>query len=257
MEPNPPASKLTLIRRAYYDLIGLPPTPQQVIDFINNESPDAYENLIDQLLASKQYGEKWGTHWLDLVRYAESNSYERDGTKPFVWRYRDYVIRSLNDDKPYDDFIREQLAGDEMGDFTPDGLIATGYYRLGKWDDEPVDAEQAWFDDMDDVLSTTGVAFLGMTIGCARCHDHKIDPIPQTDYYSMLAFFRNVQRYGVRGHDTVLRQSTRPIVPKAEQNRHSEENERYEQQVRRNNEALQKIEELVKKRFHSCRARRV
>ncbi|MCA9238977.1 MAG: DUF1553 domain-containing protein, partial [Planctomycetales bacterium] len=138
-------------------------------------------------------------HWLDVVRYAESNSFERDNPKPFVWRYRDYVIRSLNEDKPYDQFVREQLAGDELDEVTSDSIIATGYYRLGTWDDEPADPLQAKYDDLDNIVSTTGQALLGLTVGCARCHDHKIDPMPQSDYYSLLAFFADVTPYGVRG----------------------------------------------------------
>ena len=147
------------------------------------------------MLASPRYGEKWGRHWLDLVRFAETNSYERDNPKPNAWRYRDYVIRSFNQDKPYDQFIREQLAGDELPDRSTDALIATGYYRLGIWDDEPTDAEQSRFDGLDDIIATTGQVFLGLTVDCARCHDHKIDPIPQRDYYRLLAFIRNINHY--------------------------------------------------------------
>ena len=211
LRPNPPANKLALVRRAYYDMTGLPPTPAEVQEFIADKSPDAWERLVDRLLASKHYGEKWGRHWLDLVRYGETNSYERDGAKPHVWRYRDYVIQSLNDDKPYDAFITEQLAGDEIPKPTADSIVATGYYRLGIWQDEPVSLEESLFNDLDDLVVTTSETFLGLTVGCARCHDHKIDPIPQRDYYRMLAFFRNVRRYGVRGHDTVLAASVREI----------------------------------------------
>ncbi|MBO0698658.1 MAG: PSD1 domain-containing protein, partial [Zavarzinella sp.] len=195
LAPAPPTERVALVRRVYYDLIGLAPTPEEVDVFVNDRSPDAYEQLIDRLLNSPHYGEKWGRHWLDIVRYAETNGYERDGYKPFVWRYRDYVIRSFNADKPYDQFVREQLAGDEMPGYNPDAVIATGYYRLGLWDDEPADPLQAQFDDYDDIVATTGQAFLGMTMNCARCHDHKIDPIPQKDYYSLLAFFRDIPRY--------------------------------------------------------------
>src|SRR5205823_2662089 len=131
----------------------------------------------------------------DLVRFAETNSYERDGAKPNAWRYRDYVIRSFNADKPYDRFIKEQLAGDELPDGGNDGLIATGYYRLGIWDDEPTDPLQSRYDGLDDIIATTGQVFLGLTVDCARCHDHKIDPIPQKDYYRLLSFFQNVQPY--------------------------------------------------------------
>jgi mono/diheme cytochrome c family protein len=196
IKPAPPAAREVLIRRAYYDLIGLPPTLEQVQQFVKDPDPKAYENLIDTLLESPHYGEKWGRHWLDLVRYAESNSFERDGTKPFVWRYRDYVIRAFNQDKPYDQFLTEQLAGDELPEVTAETLAATGYYRLGQWDDEPADRLQARYDELDDILGTTAQTMLGLTVNCARCHDHKIDPIPQSDYYQMLAFFHNVRGYG-------------------------------------------------------------
>ncbi len=202
LKPNPPADRRTLIRRAHYDLTGLPPSPEQVAAFVADPDPQAFEKLIDRLLDSPHYGERWGRHWLDLVRYAETNSFERDGPKPNAWKYRDYVIRSLNEDKPYSRFVREQLAGDELDDVTTDSLIATGYYRLGIWDDEPADPLQSRFDEMDDIISTTGQVFLGLTIDCARCHDHKIDPIPQADYYSMLAFLADVKPYGTRGNQT-------------------------------------------------------
>ncbi len=195
LRPAPPASKAELIRRVTYDLTGLPPTPEEVDSFIADASPDAYERLVDRLLASPRYGEKWARGWLDLVRFAETNSYERDGPKPNTWRYRDYVIRSLNDDKPYDRFVREQLAGDEMPDAAPDSIVGTGFYRLGIWDDEPSDREQAYYDGLDDVVATTGQVFLGLTVDCARCHDHKLDPIPQKDYYRLVSFFRNVNHY--------------------------------------------------------------
>ncbi len=199
LQPNPPAARQELLRRAYYDLTGLPPTPQEVDAFLADTSPRAYEALIDRLLASPRYGEKWGRHWLDLVRFAETNSYERDGPKPHAWRFRDYVIRSFNQDKPFDRFIREQLAGDELPDRDIDAIIATGYYRLGIWDDEPADREQRRYDGLDDIVATTGQVFLGLTMDCARCHNHKRDPIPQKDYYRLLAFFRNISDYNNGG----------------------------------------------------------
>ncbi len=205
LKPAAPASKTSLLRRVTYDLTGLPPTPEEVDAFLKDESPDAYEKVVDRLLASPHHGEKWGRHWLDLVRYAETNGYEFDTAKPHVWRYRDYVIKSFNDDKPYDRFVREQLAGDELEPLTPDGLVATGYYRLGVWDSGAPDRLQAQFDELDDIVATTGQVFLGLTVNCARCHDHKIDPFPTADYYRLLAFFRGVQRYGGR------RGSTRPL----------------------------------------------
>lgn len=193
LRPAPPADKLALLRRAYYDLTGLPPTPEDVDAFLADESDSAYEKVIDRLLDSPHYGEKWARHWLDLVRYAETNGYERDNPKDNVWKYRDYVIQSFNEDKPYDRFVIEQLAGDELDEPTAESITATGYYRLGLWDDEPVDREQAFHDGLDDVIVTTSEAFLGLTVGCARCHDHKLDPIPQTDYYRLQAFFANLQ----------------------------------------------------------------
>ena len=205
---NPPAAPRELVRRACFDLVGLPPTPEEVAAFERNPTDAAWEHLIDRLLASAHYGERWGRHWLDLVRYAESNGYERDGAKPNAWRYRDYVIESFNSDKPYDRFIREQLAGDEIADDLMaqaatankewrDAIIATGFYRLHVWDDEPDSTVKAEFDDLDDIMVTTGAAFLGLTIGCARCHDHKFDPISQADYYSMLSFIRSIDGYGL------------------------------------------------------------
>jgi len=198
LTPAKPAGPGVLIRRVTYDLTGLPPKPEEIDAFVTDYEANpqaAYEKLIDRLLASPHYGEKWGRHWLDVVRYAETNGYERDGPKPFVWRYRDYVIKSFNDDKPFDLFVREQIAGDELPGFKPDQIIATGFYRLGLWDDEPADHLQARYDELDDLVATTGQVFLGMTMNCARCHDHKIDPIPQKDYYRLLAFFQDVQRF--------------------------------------------------------------
>ena len=201
--PAPAASKETLLRRLFYTLTGLPPSPKEVAAFLGDQSTDAYEKVVDRLLESRQHGEHWGRHWLDLVRYAESNSFERDNPKPFVWRYRDYVIRSLNADKPYDQFIREQLAGDELDEVTPDSIIATGYFRLGLWDDEPADRPLAFYDGLDDIVGTTSQTFLGLTANCARCHDHKIDPFSQRDYYSLLAFFHGIKPYG--GDNEILR----------------------------------------------------
>jgi mono/diheme cytochrome c family protein len=204
LQPAPPAEKSALLRRLTYDLTGLPPSPEEVEDFIKDTGEHAYEKVVDRLLASPHYGEKWGRHWLDLVRYAETNGYEFDAAKPNAWRYRDYVIRSFNDDKPYDLFVKEQIAGDELEKVTPDSIIATGWYRLGPWDSGAPDRLQASYDELDDIVSTAGQAFLGLTVQCARCHDHKIDPFPQKDYYRLLAFFHNIQRYGQRGSQRSL-----------------------------------------------------
>ena len=192
---NPSASPRELLRRVYFDLIGLPPTPAEVAAFEQDPSDEHYDRIIERLLALPQYGERWGRHWLDVVRFAQSNGYERDGEKLLAWRYRDYVIDAFNADKPYDRFVQEQIAGDELPDATAASVAATGFQRLGVFDDEPDDRLAAEFEALDDVLSTTGAAFLGLTLGCARCHDHKFDPIPQADYYSMLAFFRGVRPF--------------------------------------------------------------
>jgi mono/diheme cytochrome c family protein len=207
LSPARRAGKVALLRRLSYDLTGLPPSPEAVDAFVADASADAYEKVVDRLLASPRYGERWARHWLDVVRFAETNSFERDGVKPNAWRYRDYVIRSLNDDKPYDQFTCEQLAGDELPEVTTDSIIATGYYRLGLWDDEPADPLQARYDELDDIVATTAQVFLGLTINCARCHDHKIDPIPQTDYYRLLAFFHDIQSYGVRSDQRSFNQT--------------------------------------------------
>ena len=225
------ATPRELVRRAYFDLWGLPPSPEAVAAFEQNPSDEAWSRLVDRLLASPYYGERWARHWLDVVRYAESNGYERDGEKPNAWRYRDYVIDSFNDDKPYDQFVREQLAGDELamelvdgatadsGRAWRDAIVATGFYRLHVWDDEPDSTIVAEYDDLDDVMVSTGAAFLGLTLGCARCHDHKFDPISQRDYYSLLSFFRGIDPYGQHktgGGGRGTGQITRPLATPAE-----------------------------------------
>ncbi|MDW8207006.1 MAG: DUF1549 and DUF1553 domain-containing protein, partial [Chloroherpetonaceae bacterium] len=229
----------------------LPPTPEEVEGFVRDRAAGAWERVVDRLLASPHYGERWARHWLDLVRYAETNSFERDGDKPFVWRYRDYVIQAFNQDKPYDRFIIEQLAGDELPDATPETLIATGYYRLGPWDDEPSDPEQAFYDDLDDILSTTGQTFLGLTVGCARCHDHKVDPMPQRDYYRFAAFFRNINRFGVRSPESIEKFSVRPIASMEEQTRFEQESRTYRQRVQQVEEQLRAIEAIVRPDFEN------
>jgi mono/diheme cytochrome c family protein len=192
---NGAADRLTLARRLAYDLHGLPMSPAEVDAFVADKTGDAWEKLIDRLLDSPRYGEKWGRHWLDVVRYAETNGYERDGIKPNAWRYRDYVIKSFNDNKPFDRFVREQIAGDELFPGQAEAIVATGFYRLGTWDDEPADPLLARFDGYDDLVATIGQGFLAMTFNCARCHDHKVDPIPAADYYRMVAFVRDVRPF--------------------------------------------------------------
>jgi hypothetical protein len=245
LAPAPPADKATLLRRACYTLTGLPPSPEAVQAFLADDSPDAYERVIEELLSSRRYGEHWGRHWLDLVRYAESNSFERDNPKPFVWRFRDYVIRSFNDDKPYDQFIREQLAGDELEEVTPDTIIATGYYRLGLWDDEPADPLLAYYDGLDDIVATTGQTFLGLTVNCCRCHDHKIDPIPQRDYYKFLAFFHGVKHYGDRSDESVANASLTSIGSQTEDEKHRELVAAWEAGIAENQRLQKEIEDKI------------
>ena len=186
------ANKRTLIRRAYFDLVGVPPPIEDVDAFIADDRPDAYERLIDRLLASPQFGERWARHWLDLVRYAESDGYKADAYRPHAWRYRDYVIRSLNADKPYDRFMAEQIAGDEIAPHDPDALIATGYYRVGIYEYNQRDVRTQWAVILNDITDVTADVFLGMGMSCARCHDHKFDPLLQKDYYRLQAFFASI-----------------------------------------------------------------
>ncbi|MBL8810727.1 MAG: DUF1549 domain-containing protein [Planctomycetaceae bacterium] len=193
LSPAPEADRLTLIRRLSFDLIGLPPTPEQISEFLNDSSPDAWEKLVDRMLASPQYGERWARHWLDVVRYADSDGYRIDHYRPDSWRYRDYVIRSLNQDKPYDRFVQEQLAGDELFPGNPDALIATGYLRHWIYEYNNRDAKGQWDIILNEVTDTTGDVFLGVGMQCARCHDHKFDPILQKDYYRLRAFFEAIR----------------------------------------------------------------
>jgi len=191
LQPNKPADKITLLRRVTIDLTGLLPTNEETQAFVNDNSPNAYEKVVDRLLASSAYGERWGRHWLDIARYADSNGYKADETRPDMWRYRDYVIQAFNEDKPYDRFVREQIAGDELYPGDPDALLAMGFNR--NWIDETNAAGLVIRrqETLDEITNVTGSAFLGMTFACARCHDHKYDPIPQKDYYRLQAFFAN------------------------------------------------------------------
>ncbi len=197
LHPSPEADRRTLIRRATFDLLGLPPTPEEVQTFVSDPSSDAYEKLIDRLLASPHYGEQWGRHWLDVVRFGESHGYERNHLRERAWPYRDYVIESLNQDKPFDRMILEQLAGDQIAPHDPKVEVATGFLVGGVHDDvkiENIEGQlQQRANDLDDMVLTTGAAFLGLTVNCARCHDHKFDPILQADYYRMQAAFSGVQ----------------------------------------------------------------
>jgi mono/diheme cytochrome c family protein len=213
LSPSPRADRRALIRRAYLDLLGLPPAPDEVDAFVNDRSPDAWPRLVDRLLASPHYGERWARHWLDLVRYADSGGFEFDVDRPQDWRYRDYVVSAFNNDKPYDRFIREQVAGDEYAPVSDESMIATGFLRLGP---ESGGGERGRQDALDDLVATTSLAFMGVTVACARCHNHKFDPIPQKDYYRIQAVFFST------------RSVEHPLVPSHEVDSHRQETARLE-----------------------------
>ncbi len=196
LSPNPIVDRRVLIRRAYFDLIGLPPAASEVESFVNDPDPNAFEKVLDKLLASPQYGERWGRHWLDVARFAESHGFEQDYDRPFAYYFRDFVIQAFNQDMPFDQFVKWQLAGDEFAPDTPLAQMATGFLGAGVFPTQITanEVERTRYDALDDMTATTGGAFLGLTIGCARCHDHKFDPIPAADYYRMLATFTTTVR---------------------------------------------------------------
>lgn len=202
LEPAPRADRITLIRRATFDLHGLPPTPGEIDEFLADKSDDAFVKVIERLLKSPCYGERWGRHWLDLASYADSHGFELDYPRPYAWRYRDYVIQAFNDDKPYDQFLHEQIAGDVLAPNDPSAAVATGFLAAGPWDYSGyVTAIQGTaasrgtrLQDLDNMLTTVMTTAVGLTVGCAKCHDHKFDPIPQKDYYQLQAVFAGVRR---------------------------------------------------------------
>ena len=191
IEPNPAADKLTTIRRVSFDLLGLAPTREEIQKFEADTSGDSYEKLLDRLLANPHYGERWGRHWLDVARFGESHGYESDNERPHAWTYRDAVIKALNQDLPFDEFVKWQVAGDILQPENSLAVSLTGFLSAGSTvtNVDGVDREKANYDKMDDIVSATGSAFLGLTVGCARCHNHKYDPISQEDYYKMVGFF--------------------------------------------------------------------
>ena len=196
INPNPPTDRRTLARRLFFDLIGLPPTAEQVERFVANKEPDAVEKLVDRLLESDHYGERWARHWLDVARFGESHGFEQDYDRPHAYHYRDFVIRALNDDMPYDQFVRWQIAGDELAPDNPLAMMATGFLGAGVFPTQLTEKEfeSSRYDELDDMIGTIGTSMLGMTIGCARCHDHKFDPIPQADYYRLISTFSTTIR---------------------------------------------------------------
>jgi hypothetical protein len=202
LRPSPPADRATLLRRVTFDLHGLPPTPKEIDAFLNDTAADAYERLIDRLLASPRYGERWGRHWLDVVHYGDTHGYDKDKRRDHAWPYRDYVIRAFNDDKPFDRFVKEQIAGDVLYPDEPNGVVATGFIAAGPWDfvghvelrEGTLEKEKTRLLDRDDMVANTCSTFLSLTVHCARCHDHKFDPIPARDYYRLQAVFAGVER---------------------------------------------------------------
>jgi hypothetical protein len=247
LTPAPRADRYTLVRRAYLDLLGLPPTPAQVEAFVGDRSPDAWEHLVDRLLASPHYGERYGRIWLDVARYADSAGFEYDTHRPNAWRYRDYVIKSFNDDKPYDRFLIEQIAGDEMDGRTDDSLIATGFLRMGprvlfREKDNP----ERRYDYLDEIIGTIGKGTLGLTVNCARCHNHKFDPISQKDYYKLEASLFGYVETEV------------PLAPKAEAEAYLARNEEIDATIAALKHAIEDVErpyrdrlqrEQIKQRF--------
>ena len=198
LEPSPEAERATLLRRLKFDLTGLPPSPEEIDAFLNDPLPNAYERLVDRLLAEPQYGERWGRHWLDVARFTESQGFEYDRMRENAWPYRDYVINSFNEDRPYDRFVKEQIAGDVLEPVTRPGIVATGFLVCGPWDQagsSQANATQRMItreEELEDIISVTSQSFLGLTVNCARCHSHKFDPIPQADYYRVKAVFQGV-----------------------------------------------------------------
>ncbi len=199
LEPSPPADRLTLLRRLSFDLTGLPPTPAEIDFFVHDRSPLAYETLVERLLASPRYGERWGRHWLDVARYTESQGFEYDRLRDHAWHYRDYIIQCFNEDRPYDRFMREQIAGDVMEPITSAGIIATSLLVCGPWDqagNSQSNVTQRMItreDELEDLIGVVGQTFLGLSVNCARCHDHKFDPIPHEEYYRIKSVFEGVK----------------------------------------------------------------
>lgn len=232
LKPAPPASRVALIRRATFDLHGLPPTPQEIDAFVRDKSPNAWEKVVERLLASPRYGEQWGRHWLDVVRFAESDGYEYDLHRPDAYRYRDYVVDSFNRDRPYDQFVTEQLAGDELENRTEIQQVASGFNRLGALRKNAGNQEVASSrtEVLTEMANIVGAGFLGLTVGCARCHDHKFDPIRHTDYYRIQGYFAQTQ-----SHDIML-------ASEAEQKAWKEKTAPIQREMRRVQSQMAKVE---------------
>jgi len=237
IDPLPAVSRATLLRRVSFDLTGLPPTPQEVQTFLADSAPDAYEKVVDRLLASTAYGERWAQHWLDLARFAETDGFEFDAIRPHAWRYRDWVIDALNRDLPFDEFVRMQIAGDELSD-SPQGAIATGFLLCGPDMPDLNLQEERRHQVLNEMTATVGAVFLGLQMGCAQCHDHKYDPISQYDFYRLRAYFESANLF--RDHPI-------PSIDEAEARRAAEAvwtREDHDRAKRR-----RELEETARKRF--------
>jgi hypothetical protein len=245
LRPAPEADRRTLIRRLSFDLTGLHPTPEQIAAFVDSPDPFAYEKLVDRLLDSPHYGEHWGRHWLDVARFAETEGFEYDRLRPGAWRYRDYVIRSFNEDKPYDQFVREQLAGDEIAPGQADMEIAAGFYRLGAIRRNAGNPKVAFSRNevLSEMTDSIGAVFLGLTVGCARCHDHKFDDLSQEDYYRLQAFLAQTQEQDIVLADAKTKadwdSSTRQIQAKIKSIKHALETAEGEERLRMRAELTQ------------------
>ncbi len=240
LQPSAPADARTLIRRVYFDLIGLPPSPEEVEAFVKNPSNAAYERIVDKLLSSQHYGERWGRHWLDLARYADSGGYEFDYDRPHAWHYRDWVIKAFNDDMPYNEFVMAQLANDQLKPGDPEALIPTMFCLNGPTQDNAETEENRadeLSDILDDMVSTTSSVFMGVTMGCARCHDHKYDPLPTKDYYRMAAVFSPFQK------------TTKPLVNEADIAAHKEANKAVDEKIRPYRQQLSALEKPLRERL--------
>jgi hypothetical protein len=246
VKPAAPATREQLIRRVTFDLTGLPPTPAEVDAFVKDPSADAWEKVVDRLLASPRYGERWARQWLDLARYADSNGYEHDEPRPDAWRYRDYVVRSFNEDKRYDRFVIEQLAGDEAYPGNPVALVATGFNLLGPDMTDAADAAQRRLNTLTDMTDTAGLAFLGLTLTCARCHDHKFEPLSQKDYFRFQAFFTPA---GFR--------RDLPVATRAEQEKHAAAAKAYQDQTRPMRDEIAAIEGPHRTRLYEAKLKKL
>lgn len=253
LRPAPETDRMTLIRRATFDLTGLPPTEAEIRDFIADKSPAAYEKLIERLLASPRYGEKWGRHWLDVARYADSTGNDEDHRYPYAWKYRDYVIGAFNGDLPYDRFVREQLAGDlmpaaEPGGVNRNGIIATGFLALGPKAIAQQDKRKMLYDVYDEQLDVTSRAFLGLTLACARCHNHKFDPILTRDYYSMVGIFASTRSFS-DPKPLVSQVFYKPLVSRQEYDSYLEKRGAHQKLVRAEQLAIGEVVDRTRERL--------